>query len=171
MLRLKSKTKFFHSSRKGQRGFSMVEMAVVFLIIAIVGAIAIPQVLNYLKRYRVGVAARNVATALQRARYLATSNNKRAGITIGEDRNVKIEEYDPDGTKEPLLKGAVMLPEGIHVASDAPRQVAFDGRGIVTPMPKESPKIRVNGDSGYFQVVTINATGQVSVSDVNREEK
>lgn len=171
MLRINNKTKFYRSSIEGQRGFSMIEMAVVFLIIAIIAAIAIPQVLNYLKRYRVGVAARNVATALQRARYLATSNNKRAGINIGEDRNVKIEEYDPDGKIEPLLKGSVFLPEGVDIASDAPRQVAFDGRGIVTPMPKESPKIRVNGDSGYFQVVTVNATGQVTVSDVSHEER
>ena len=154
-----------------KNGFSMVEMAVVFLIIAILAAFAIPAVLNYQRRYRVGIAARNVATALQRARYLATSNNKRAGITIGDDRNVKIEEYDPDGKLEPMLKGAVMLPEGINVSSDAPRQVAFDGRGVVTPMPKESQKIRVIGDSGYFQVVTVNATGQVTVSEVNREDK
>jgi prepilin-type N-terminal cleavage/methylation domain-containing protein len=171
MLRLKSKTNFDNSSRKGQQGFSIIEMAIVFLIIAILAAIAIPQVLNYLKRYRVGVASRNVATALQRARFLATSNNKRAGINIAEERNVKIEEYDPDGKLEPMLKGSVFLPEGVAISSDAPRQVAFDGRGIVTPMPKESPKIRLNGDSGYFQVVTVNATGQVTVSDMSREER
>jgi prepilin-type N-terminal cleavage/methylation domain-containing protein len=171
MLRLKSKTTIYHSSRNHQRGFSVIEMAIVFLIIAIVSAIAIPQVLNYLKRYRVGVAARNVATALQRARFLATSNNKRAGITIAEDRNVNIEEYDPDGKVAPQLKGSVLMPPGVFIASDAPKQVAFDGRGVVTPMPKESPKIRINGDSGYFHVVTVNATGQVTVSEISREDK
>jgi type II secretory pathway pseudopilin PulG len=170
MLRLKSKTNFHNSSRKGQQGFSVIEMVIVFLVMAIIGAIAIPQVINYLKRYRVGIASRNVATALQRARYLATSNNKRAGITFDENRNVKIEEYDSDGKLEPLVKGLVLLPDGVVVASDAPRQVAFDGRGIITPMPKENPKIRLNGDSGYFQVVTVNATGQVTVSDVSRDD-
>jgi prepilin-type N-terminal cleavage/methylation domain-containing protein len=171
MLRLKSKTKFHHSSGTHQRGFTVIEMAIVFLVIAIVSAIAIPQVITYIKRYRVGVAARNVATALQRARFLATSNNKRAGISIAEDRNINIEEYDPDGKLEPQIKGSVQMPDGVFIASDAPRQVAFDGRGVVTPMPKESPKIRVSGDTGYFQVVTVNATGQVSVSEISREEK
>ncbi len=171
MLRRKSKTKFYNLSRNHQRGFTVIEMTIVLLIIAIVSAIAIPQVITYLKRYRVGIAARDVATALQRARFLATSNNKRAGITIAEDRNINIEEYDPNGKLAPQIKGSVLMPEGVFIASDAPRQVAFDGRGIVTPMPKESPKIRVNGDSGYFHVVTVNATGQVSVSEISREDK
>lgn len=171
MLRLNSKISFLRSSRNHQRGFTVIEMTIVFLIIAIITAIAVPQVITYLRRYRVGIAARNVATALQRARFLATSNNKRAGITITEDSNVKIEEYDPDGKVEPQLKGSVQMPDGVFIASDAPRQVAFDGRGIVTPMPKESPKIRINGDSGYFHVVTVNATGQVTVSEISREEK
>jgi prepilin-type N-terminal cleavage/methylation domain-containing protein len=171
MLRLKSKTRFSHSSGTHQRGFTIIEMAIVFLIIAIVCSIAIPQAITYIKRYRVGVAARNVATALQRARYLATSNNKRAGISIAEDSNINIEEYDPDGKLEPKIKGSVLMPDGVFIASDAPRQVAFDGRGVITPMPKESPKIRVNGDSGYFHIVTVNATGQVVISELDREKK
>jgi prepilin-type N-terminal cleavage/methylation domain-containing protein len=171
MFRLKTKIISKQLSENSQRGFTMIEMVIVLLIIAIVSAFVVPQVLNYLRRYRVGAAARNVATAIQRARFLATSNNKRAGITIAENTNIKIEEYDPEGKLEPQVKGSVMMPEGVRIASDAPREVAFDGRGVITPLPKESPKIRVNGDSGYFHIVTVNPTGQVTVSDVAREEK
>jgi prepilin-type N-terminal cleavage/methylation domain-containing protein len=170
MFRLKSKN-FSQQPAIKQRGFTVIEMTIVILIIAIVSAFAVPQIINYLKRYRVGVAARNVATALQRARFLATSNNRRAGITISEFKNINIEEYDPDGKLEPQVKGSVMMPDGVVIASDAPGQVAFDGRGVVTPVPKVTPKIRVNGDSGYFHIVTINPTGQVTVSDVGREEQ
>ncbi|MBI3651143.1 MAG: hypothetical protein HY231_08870 [Acidobacteria bacterium] len=145
-------------------------MTIVLLIIAIVSAIVVPQVLNYLRRYRVGVAARNIATALQRARFLATSNNRRAGINIEEFRSIKIEEYDPNGQLEPQIKGSINMPEGVFIASDAPSQVAFDGRGVITPVPKESPKIRVNGASGYFHVITVNPTGQVTVSAIERDE-
>src|ERR1051325_12204414 len=123
MLRPKSKIESKHSSKCQAHGFSVIEMVVVLLIIAVVSAFAIPQVLNYLKRYRVGVAARNVATALQRARYLATSNNRRAGITIGENQTINIEEYDPAGTAEPQVKGTVTMPVGVLIAADAPRQV------------------------------------------------
>jgi hypothetical protein len=63
------------------------------------------------------------------------------------------------------------MPDGVFIDEDAPRQIAFDGRGIITPMPKESPAIRINGANGYYQVVTISPTGQVTLSDVKMEEE
>lgn len=158
------------SRRKAQQGFTIIEVAVVLLIIAIIGAFAIPQVVNYLKRYRLTASSRNVATALQRARYLATSNNHRAGITITDSQHVDIEEYDLEGKQPPQVRGMINLPAGVVIAADAPKQVAFDGRGVVTPMPAENPKIRVNGESGYYQIVTVATTGQVTVSGMTRDQ-
>ena len=153
-----------------QRGFTIIEIVIVLLIIVVIASFAIPAVLNYLKRYNLTAASRNVATSLQRARYLATSNNRRAGISITSLQHIAIEEYDPTGKLEPQVKGAINLPQGVTLSSDVPRQIAFDGRGIITPMPKESPRIRVNGQSGYFQIVTVAPTGQVTVSDMLRED-
>ena len=156
---------------RGERGYSIIELSIVILIVAIVAAFVVPQAMAYMRMYRLGVGARNVATALQRARFLATSNNTRAGIFIPESQHVDIEQYDPDGKAQPQVKGAVQMPQGVTIASDAPKQIAFDGRGVVTPMPKESPSIRINGASGYYLYVTISPTGQVTVSEARREEK
>lgn len=157
--------------RKRDHGFSLIEMAIVLLIIAVVAAFIVPQILVYMRNYRLGVAARNVATAVQRARYLATSNNTRAGISVVEVQRVEIEQYDPIGTGTPQNKGAVRLPEGISIALDAPRQISFDGRGVVTPMPRESAAIRINGANGFYQVVTVSPTGQVTLSETFQEGK
>ena len=146
-------------------------MAVVLLIIAIVAAFVVPQIVAYLRMYRLGVGGRNVATALQRARYLATSNNTRAGVFVAELQRVDIEQYDPEGKAEPQNKGIVKLPDGVTVSSDAPRQIAFDGRGVITPMPKESPAIRLNGMNGYYLLVTVSPTGQVTVSEAKRDDR
>ena len=167
MFRQRSTLNMNRGSR--QRGFSMIEMAVVLLIIAVIAAFVVPQVIVYMKMYRLGVAARNVATALQRARYLATSDNKRAGINISEAQRIDIEEYDSEGLAEPQKKGLVILPEGISISGDAPRKVAFDGRGVVTPLPRESPTIRINGADGYYSVVTVSPTGQITISDSKRQ--
>jgi len=149
----------------------MIEMAIVLLIIVVVAAFAVPQVVAYMKMYRLGVGGRNVATALQRARYLATSNNTRAGVNVGAElRRVDIEQYDPLGAKEPQNRGSVTLPTGVSIADDAPKQVAFDGRGVVTPMPKQSPTIRLNGADGYYLFVVVSPTGQVTVSDARHDE-
>ncbi len=149
----------------------MIEMAVVLLIIAIVAAFVVPQILSYMRMYRLGVGGRNVATALQRARYLATSNNTRAGVFVAEIQRVDIEQYDPEGKAEPQAKGTVQLPAGVTVSDDAPRQIAFDGRGVITPMPKESPVIRLNGIDGYYLLVTVSPTGQVTVSEAKRDDR
>jgi prepilin-type N-terminal cleavage/methylation domain-containing protein len=156
---------------RSERGYSIIELSIVILIVAIVAAFLVPQAMAYMRMYRLGVAARNVATALQRARFLATSNNTRAGIFIPESHHVDIEQYDPEGKAQPQVKGAVHMPQGVTIASDAPKQIAFDGRGVVTPMPKESPSIRINGASGYYLFVTVSPTGQVTVSEAKREEK
>ena len=157
--------------KQGQRGFSVIEMAIVLLIIAIVSAFVVPQILSYMRMYRLGVGGRNVATALQRARYLATSNNTLAGIFVAELQHVDIEQYDPEGKAAPQIKGGVNLPAGVTFASDVPKQIAFDGRGVITPMPKESPTIRINSSDGYYLNVTVSPTGQVTVSEAQRDDR
>ncbi len=148
----------------------MIEMVVILLVIAMIAGFVVPQIINYMRKYRLGVASRNVATALQRARFLATSNNKRAGVFIPGAQQLDIEEYDPLGKAKPDVKGTIHLPEGIMISSDAPKQIMFDGRGVVTPLPKESQTIRINGTNGYFMVVTVSATGQVTISDAKHEK-
>lgn len=159
------------NQRRRERGFTVIEIAVVLLIMSVVTAFVVPQILSYMRSYRLGVAARNVATALQRARYLATSNNTRAGISVPELQRVDIEQYDPANLIAPQNKGAVHLPQGVTIASDAPRQISFDGRGVVTPMPKENATIRINGANGYYQIVTISPTGQVTLSETFNDGK
>jgi Tfp pilus assembly protein FimT len=151
-------------------GFTLVEMALVAMVIMIIAAVAIPMVIQYLRVYRVGLASRNVATALQRARYLATSDNTRAAVSIRSNESmIDILEYSPDGTGEPQQKGLVTLPADISISPNAPRNIAFDGRGVVTPLPKESQVIEVDGVSGFFSTVTVSLTGQVTVSGTTKK--
>src|ERR1700730_6015411 len=137
-------------ARKRERGFSIIEICVVLMIIAIVAAFVVPQILSYMRMYRLGVGGRDVATAIQRARYLATSNNTLAGVLVSELQRIDIEQYDPAGKEPPQNRGAMQLPQGVTVDSEAPQQIDFDGRGVITPMPRESPSIRINSTDGYY---------------------
>jgi len=156
--------------KSGEQGFSVIEMSVVLLIIAIIAAFLVPQVINYMRKYRLGVAGRNVATAVQRARYLATSNNTRAAVAIDFQR-VNIEQFDALGSNpDPEIKGLVQLPDGISISDDAPKEISFDGRGLVTPMPTQDCLLRINGPNGYYMIVTISPTGQISLSDTLHDD-
>lgn len=154
-----------------ERGFTIIELTVVLLVVAIAAAFLVPQVLAYMKMYRLGVGGRDVATALQRARFLATSNNTRAGARAQDSQHVHIEQYDREGKSQPQLKGLIELPTGVTLASDAPKQIDFDGRGVVTPLPKENLAVRLNGPDGYYLIVTVSPTGQVTLSEAKRDGK
>jgi hypothetical protein len=157
-------------TRRQARGFSLIEVAVILMVIGIITAFIVPQALSWMRLYRLGVGSRNVATALQRARYLATSNNTRAALTIPAAQLVRIEQYGQMPGAEAQVLASIDMPNGITIDTQAPRQVAFDGRGIVTPMPNEDLMIRVNSADGYYQVVVISPTGQVTLADAQREK-
>ena len=168
MLRLKPTSQAI--TRRNARGFSLIEVAIILMVIGIITAFIVPQALSWMRLYRLGVGSRNVATALQRARYLATSNNTRAAITIPETQRLRIEQYGQLASAEAQVIANIEMPNGITIDAEAPRQVAFDGRGIVTPMPNENLTIRVNSTDGYYQLVVISPTGQVTLADAQREK-
>jgi len=169
MFRTTTDTATLVSRKRGQRGFTVIEIAVVILIIALIVAATLPQILTYMRQYRLTIAGRNIATALQRARYLATSNNRRAGVHIPESNKVQIEQYDLEGVTEPEIKGIIQLSNELSIAEDAPKKIAFDGRGIITPLPKETQTIRINGLKGHYVIVTVSPTGQVKVSETRQD--
>jgi Tfp pilus assembly protein FimT len=157
-------------TRRDARGFSLIEVAVILMVIGIAAAFVVPQAMAWMRLYRLGIGSRDVATALQRARYLATSNNTRAALTIEAARRVRIEQYAQMAGAEAQVLTSIEMPNGITIDDQAPRQVAFDGRGVVTPMPSENITIRVNSTDGYYQVVVVSPTGQVTLGDAQRDK-
>lgn len=146
-------------------GFSMIEMAIVLLVIAVLAAFAVPAVLNYMRLYRLGIAAQNISTAVARARYLATTNNGTAAIQIPDSGvQVNILQSTTASGGQPQNAGIVSLPTDILIAPNSPREIDFDGRGTITPFPTSSPVIEVDGAFGYYSTVTVSPTGQVTIS-------
>jgi type II secretory pathway pseudopilin PulG len=168
MLRLKPS--HTAGARRQARGFSLIEVAVILMVIGIMLAFVVPQAMSWMRLYRLGVGSRDVATALQRARYLATSNNTRAALTIPASQRLRIEQYAQMPGAEAKVLTSIDMPNGITIDEQAPRQVAFDGRGIVTPMPNDNITIRVNSTDGYYQLVVVSPTGQVTLADARRDK-
>lgn len=70
---------------KKSQGFTMIELAVVILIIGITVTLSIPSALSYVRNYQMMSAAQNVATQVQRARSQVVRRNSQRGLILNFD--------------------------------------------------------------------------------------
>lgn len=64
------------------KGFTLIEILVVMLIIIVVSAASIPMGLNYVRHYRITGAAQGIAAQAQRARAQAVKLNSSRGVLL-----------------------------------------------------------------------------------------
>ena len=98
-----------------ERGFSLVEMLIVVAIVAILGAVALPNIGQYIRNYKIKGAAQMVAGSLQAARSRAIMSNTNLGVSfvvVGQDAYRFVQE-DIEVASPQRLSGLQRLPSGV----------------------------------------------------------
>ena len=167
------------AGNRGEAGRSLVELAVVFMIIGIVLGFTIPAVANSIRAYNLRNAAERLAERLASGRALAMSKNK--NVTVSLDTSTGVYGYDflpagaPDGTADtrdpddPSQSYYVeALPSGMGASFASGGVTLAHGKGITYTSRGELPIGATQADivltsASKTVTVSVNLRGQVWV--------
>ncbi|HTY42150.1 MAG TPA: GspH/FimT family pseudopilin [Thermoanaerobaculia bacterium] len=131
---------------RGNRGFSLVELLVVMVIMALVSVIAIPWFVKIGQRNQLKSAAFEVQTTLLAARMKAVKRNQPVTIVINNVAPVELltVEPPPPAPTPTLVPGRLALPSTAAVLYATPAiaggAVTFGGDGrLAMPAPTPTP--------------------------------
>lgn len=133
-------------SRKQEFGFTLLESAVVVLIVGAVVAFAAPRITNAMREYRLNLAVRQIADLIQRAKTQAMSDNTNATIRIDTaNRRAGLVVRDKNGAE--IRTDYIPLPQGITFSM--PANVAAPMTGA--PIARSVSFPAQGGSSTLFQ--------------------
>jgi prepilin-type N-terminal cleavage/methylation domain-containing protein len=146
-----------------RRGFSAIELLVVFVIIGIIAAFGIPRVRSAVIKSNVRSAKAAMGTLVVKARAAAVARGCNATMTLtsGLQGTVSISVCADTGTGTQILGGVDSLAARFSVSMrSTPSTLTFDPRGLATTYATMVVGF-ASADNSISDSVIINQLGQV----------
>jgi len=144
-----------YSTTPQQRGFTLIEVVVVIAIIGIISAIAIPNYLGWIPKYRLKAAARDICSNMQKTKIRAVKENHDWAVVINETEN-SYTVYSSEGSTPGWNDGDETIAFKVELNS-IPGNMLFEG-----PANETSASLIVFTAAGVCSVA-----GNIYLSDRN----
>ena len=147
--------------RKGQRGFSIIELVVVLAIIIALVAMAVPKTIETLRTYRLTTAVSMTSAMLNDARMSAIKRNRTTWLTL--DRTAKtVQVRSTDDAGNPIDVGFPQkFPQAVNVNGTTSIDVSFDSLGRSSSGTQTFTIVEAS--SNLRKDITVSPAGKVSV--------
>jgi len=157
-------TRNFHK-RIDDKGFSLIEVAVVVAIVGILAAIAVPNMIGWRAEAKLSGAARNFYADLQLARMKAIRESEDISVTIDPSSNsyTVFFDLDSDGTQDSDEDTIVSkdMDSGVDIVSTtfSSDRTTFNSRG----RPNIIGRVTFQNSLGTVIEVYVNRIGRIRV--------
>jgi prepilin-type N-terminal cleavage/methylation domain-containing protein len=145
-----------------KRGVTLIELVVVFVIIAILAVLMAPNIGAWLPSYRLRSATRDVVSTLRTAQMKAVSTSTAYGVAF-DANSVQLYNlsggFTPEGT-------AINLPSGVHFNNNTFPINATLNQPFAQFNPDSTSStggVTLQGTKGVRRVTLTSATGRVRI--------
>jgi prepilin-type N-terminal cleavage/methylation domain-containing protein len=145
------------------RGFSLIELMIVILIIAILVVAAIPAIERNLQLYRLEMAVGLVSNRLVEARLSAIKRNRAAWVTVnGNSRNIEIWSRNDAG--QPItLAAPISLPQNIVLNGVQTSTFTFTSLGRNQSNTNNTIALMLS-NSNNCKALTVTVAGRITLT-------
>lgn len=136
---------------RGNRGVTLIEIAVVLAIVAIMGLFMAPAIGEWIDNYRIRQTARDISSTLQQAKMQTISTRTIHSVTFtpGTSSVPSTYQLTPGGS-------VIQVPRGVNIVTGGTVSFLADGTS-------SSGTITIINEDGKQYQVTINGVGRISI--------
>ncbi len=140
---------------RGQKGVTLIELAVVMAIVAIMGLFMAPAIGEWLDNFRIKQAARDIASTLQQAKMQTISTRIQHSVTFtpGTSSIPGTYQLTPGGSW-------TQVPKGVTIAAGITISFNPDGTSPV------NGTITINNTKGKQYQIAVSATGRIQMQEI-----